>query len=399
MIDKVKISVHQLNTVTGDLDGNTFKIKECLMKDTINSVDISVFPETAISGYMCGSLWDRIDFVRNQINKLKEIKDYYNSLRMKGVIVIGYVKINRIRRNGFPELKNSVAIIDGNGIRSYSKQILADSDHHEDKKYFVPGNKTKVFKVDLPSIGEITIGTPICEDSWNTDHNRDIPMEMVKMGAEILIIPNQSYFYYGKQEKRVNLFSKIAKNNFVPVVSVNSVGVGDILKNIVIFDGGSLVFDNYGRCIKELPRFEEVLNETFTISQLKPKSTNKYSKYKEITDAILFEQKEFFKLSGIKKAQVHVSGGLDSSIVAALVYKSMGKDNVVFISNPSSLNTKSRDYVSHLDEKLGTTTWWQPIQSTVNELLFMDNNHMIKDGAPELSDTAKASIHAVLRSV
>lgn len=399
MIEKAKISLHQINTITGDLDGNTAKILSCLEHDAINNVDISVFPETAISGYMCGSLWDRIDFVKNQKNKIKAIHDQYKHLGMIGVVIVGFVKLTTIKRNGFPLLRNSVAIIDQNGIRTYSKQLLAGADHHEDRKYFEPGLETKVFKVNLPSIGEITIGVPICEDSWNIDHTRDIPEEMVKMGAEILIIPNQSYFYYGKQEKRMNLLSKIAKNNNVPVVSLNSVGVGDILKNIVIFDGGSLVYNEDGRLIMELPRFEESLNNTFKIKDTEPIIKPQYSKYQEITDAILFEQKEFFRLSGINKAQVHVSGGLDSSIVWALVVKAMGSENVITISNPSSLNTKSKEYVIQMDKILGTNTWWHPIQEIVDTISEVDKEYMTGMGAPKLSDTARASIHAVLRSV
>jgi len=398
MIENANISVHQINTVTGDLIGNTRKILQCLKLDHSydSYVDISVFPETSISGYCCGSLWDREDFIRDQITKLKDIERYRKELNMSGIIVIGFVSSHGNNRNGFPVLKNSVAVIDNNGIRTYDKQLLADTDHHEDRKYFTEGTETKVFEVYLPNVGKTIIGTPICEDAWFMNHHRDIPQEMVNMGAEILIIPNQSYFYYGKQKIRKNLFSKIAKNNMVPVVSVNSVGCGDIVKNIIIYDGGSLVYNSYGRLIKELPKFEDA-NSNFKISDCDPIIGSDDSKYKEITDAILFEQKEFFKLSGIKNAQVHVSGGLDSSIVAALVYKAMGKEHTIFISNPSSLNTKSRDYVTQLDEKLGTTTYWQPIQSTVNEILEVDKIHM--SDAPELSDTGKASIHAVLRTV
>jgi len=397
MIENAIISIHQINTVTGDLIGNTQKIKDCLVLDSKNNVDISVFPETAISGYCCGSLWDRMDFIRDQKSKLKEIAEYHKELKIKGVIVIGFVSLFGINRNGFNILKNSVAIIDEkHGIRTYDKQLLAGADHHEDRKYFTEGTETKVFDVYLPNVGKTIIGTPICEDAWFINHHRDIPQEMVNMGAEILIIPNQSYFYYGKQKLRKTLFSKIAKYNNVPVVSVNSIGCGDIVKNIVIYDGGSLVYNKYGILVKELQKFKEE-TQVFKLNECSPIIGSNDSKYKEICDAILFEQAEFFKLSGIKNAQVHVSGGLDSSIVAALVYKAMGKEHTIFISNPSSLNTKSRDYVAQLDEKLGTNTYWQPIQSTVNEILEVDKIHM--SDAPALSDTGKASIHAVLRTV
>ena len=398
MIENAKISVHQINTVTGDLDGNTQKILNGLKSDYDNNVDISVFPETAISGYCCGSLWDRIDFIRDQIKKLNDIKDFYdlNGAGLHGIIVLGYVSLHGINRSGFPILKNSVAVIDKNGIRTYDKQLLAETDHHEDRKYFVPGDESKVFEVYLPNVGKTIIGTPICEDSWYTNHHRDVPQEMVNMGAQILIIPNQSYFYYGKQKIRHNLFSKIAKNNNVPVVSVNSVGVGDIVKNIIIYDGGSLVYNSDGRLIKEFPKFIEV-SESFVLDECSPIFSTDDSKYKEITDAIIFEQKEFFRLSGINKAQVHVSGGLDSAIVAALVVKAMGKENTIFISQPSSLNTKSKIYVTHLDVKLGMKTYWQPIQTIVDEILNSDGVHMKE--SPELSETGKSTIHAVLRTV
>ena len=394
MLKDAKISIHQMNTVTGDLDGNTSKIKDCIKKDSFENVDLSIFPETAISGYMCGSLWDRIDFVKNQQKKLKDITEYRKSLKMNGVVILGFVKFHGVKKNGFPILTNSVAIIDNNGVRTYSKQILADSDHHEDKKYFIPGTETKVFKVNLPNVGEVTIGTPICEDSWIVDHRRDIPKEMVEMGAEILIIPNQSYFYYGKQEKRVNLFSKIAKYNDVPVVTINAIGVGDILKNIVIFDGGSMVFNSDGRLLKELPRFTDT-SETFTMKDLKPIVFTKDSKYKEITNAIVFEQKEFFKLCGIKKAQVHISGGLDSAVVTYLVQKAMGKENTVLITNPSSLNVKSLEYVKRLTDNLSMEYFTNPIEEIYQKIIEVHT----KSFGGELSDTGKSSVQAVLRTV
>jgi NAD+ synthase (glutamine-hydrolysing) len=394
MLKDIKISVHQMNTVTGDLDGNTNKIINCLKNDSTENVDLSIFPETTISGYMCGSLWDKIDFVKNQQKKLKEIKDYRKSLGMNGVVVLGFVKFHGTKKNGFPILTNSVAVIDNSGIRTYSKQILADADHHEDKKYFIPGTETKVFKVNLPNTGEVTIGTPICEDSWIIDHHRDIPREMVEMGAEILIIPNQSYFYYGKQEKRVSLFSKVSRFNDVPVITINAVGVGDILKNIVIFDGGSMVFNSNGRLLKELPRFEEC-DSIFTMKDLNPISFKEDNKYKEITNAIVFEQKEFFRLCGLKKAQVHISGGLDSAIVTYLVQKAMGKENTVLITNPSSLNTKSLEYVKRLTQNLSMEYFTNPIEEIYQKIIEV---HTESFGG-ELSDTGKASIQAVLRTV
>lgn len=397
MID-LKYSVHQINTVTGDLEGNTQQILDGIVEDEKNSTQISIFPEMSISGYMCGSLFDRPDFIKNQMEKLNVIHDKYKSLNMSTIVILGFARMEGLKRNGFPELYNSVAVIDKNGIRTYDKQILADSDHHEDKKYFQEGKETKVFEVDIPFYGKTIIGTPLCEDAWFSSHKRNIPQQMIKLGAQILIIPNQSYFYYGKQKERIEQFSKVAKYNNVPVIAVNSVAVGDILKNILIYDGGSMVFNSDGYLLAEFERFENTTNR-FRLDELSPIAPKPTSKYKEITNALIYGQKELFTQSGITRAQIHMSGGLDSSIVGALVFKSMGRDNIEFISNPSSLNTKSKEYVQYMDDKLGTKTWWHPIQEIIDTMDKVDDKYMVANGGSPLSDTARASNHAVLRTV
>jgi NAD+ synthase (glutamine-hydrolysing) len=121
----------------------------------------------------------------------------------------------------------------------------------------------------------------------------------------------------------------------------------------------------------------------------------KKTKYEEIVNALLFEQKEFFRLCKIEKAQVHVSGGLDSAIVAALVAKAMGKENTILITNPSSLNSKSLKYVEHIEKKLGIKVYTDPVQSIVDEFLKVHNTSFDSD----LSLTGQASVHAVLRTV
>jgi len=394
-MSNINISVNQIKVITGDIVGNTNKILNCIKTDIINDTLISVFPETAISGYMCGSLWDRIDFVKDQFNKIFDIQNTMIENNHLGIAIVGVVRFCGVHRNGFPILKNSVAVISTDHIEFYDKQILASTDHHEDKKYFSAGTETKIFNLNVPSKNvNIFIGIPICEDSWYLDHSRNIPQEMVQMGAELLIIPNQSYFYYNKQKKRYNLFSSIAKDNNVDVITVNALGVGDILKNIVIFDGGSMSFNKNGEMICALPQFVET-STTFNLNDTTPIEFYEKEKYREIIEAIVFEQKEYFGLMGIKKGQVHISGGLDSAIVAYLVQKAMGKDNTVLITNPSSLNTKSLKFVKELSDNLGISYFTNPIEDIYQKIIEVHTNSFNET----LSDTGKASVQAVLRTV
>lgn len=349
MEKKIKISINQINTESGNIKDNFSKITKDIEIALANDCDIIVFPETAITGYCVGSLWDNIDFIFEQENLIRNL---IKNIPYDKTLIIGYVSYHGTKPDGFPLLKNSVAVINQNKLQRYDKQLLANADHHEDKKYFKAGKKTKIFDIKLGDNRNIKIGVPICEDAWYTNHHRNIPKEMVDMGAELLIIPNQSYFYYGKDIIREKLFSSISKLNNVPVVTVNSVGVGDIVKNIIIFDGSSMCFDKSGSKFIQLKKFEEESNifelDFSIVSQSKKYLNPIQSKYEEIIKALIFEQKEFFRLLGIKKAQVHLSGGIDSTIIMAICILAMGKDNCVFITNPSSLNSTSLKMVDKL---------------------------------------------------
>lgn len=399
MIDKTRfkdlsVSMHQINTVTGDLRGNTSKIIKAILVDRQADIDISVFPETSITGYMCGSLWDTPKFLKDQLDCLVTIK---RNCLANQVVILGFVSYHGKKRNGYPKLKNSVAIIHAEKIFVYDKQLLADADHHEDKKYFIAGKETKIFEVTLGSAYGLKIGTPICEDIWYTDHSRNIPQEMVEQGANILIVPNQSYFYYGKQDYRYNLLSTISDNLNVPIIYVNSVGVGDIVKNIVIFDGGSLAYNSDGELIKESVRFKEQSLQVHPFSD-EPIIPKIHEKYQEITDALLFEQNEFFKLCNLKNAQVHLSGGVDSSVAAVLVANAMGKENTVFITNPSKLNTNSINYAEYTAKKLGVKLWVNPIEEIANLIIKVDEESF-KDSGLKIPNAGLATSHAVLRTV
>lgn len=372
-----------MNTKTGDIEGNFNKAKK-FIEDNINTCDIIVLPETAIAGYCCGALFDNVEFIKEQEEKTYELA---NLIPANKCLIIGYVSFHGVKKNGLPRLKNTAMIVNDNEKYKYDKQYLAADNHQEDKRYFEAGNISKVFDIKLKT-GIYRIGVPICEDIWHKDHNKDISKEMVDLGAEMIISINQSYFYYGKQKIRQKLITRFD----VPFIYLNTCGIGDIVKNIVIFDGGSLIWsDNQ---IYELPRFEEVKVSEFQLDGNDYIGYRKIDKWTEIIDALVFEQKELFKSIGVKNAQVHLSGGIDSSIGAALVAEAMGSENCVFITNPSNLSSNSIKLAKHTAEKLGIKLWENPIQSIYDEIMKVDSESF--EG--ELNPVGKSTIQATLRS-
>src|SRR3972149_1431176 len=405
---KVKISMAQIRCITGDLQGNTERIVEGIQKAIDDNADIVLFQETAISGYCCGSLFNQAHFIDYNIKFLE--KNVVPMVPDNLVVVVGFVDKNGTNRDGYPELFNSVAVIQNKKIvGTYNKMLLANGSHHEDRKYFTPGAFSKVFEVNIRG-EKIKIGCPICEDVWFHEHNEDIVQRMKSDGAKIILCPNQSYFYYGKQEVRRKLFSEQAYKNEIPFVAVNSVGLGDLTKNIIIFDGGSMAFDQYGNMVAKAKSFsEDFVNVEFDLEFDKNKKTTSnpdaisdamrnvwFDKCEEIFNALVYEQKELFSLLGFKKAQIHMSGGLDSSVVFPILVEAMGKENVIAISNPTKCNgdiTKSN--AQFICDALGVKLYWNSMEEPYNALV----SSFEKAFNEEPSSGAKASMQAVGRTV
>lgn len=401
---KVKVSLAQIRNVTGDLQGNTERILECIQKAIDDKSDIVLFPETAITGYCCGALFNQSHFIEYNIKFLE--KNIVPLVPENLVVVVGFVDKYGTNKDGYPDLRNSVAIIQNKKIvGTYDKMLLANGSHHEDRKYFAPGNNVKVFDVQIRG-QKLTIGTPICEDVWENDHMEDIVKSMKYAGAKMILCANQSYFYYGKNEVRRKLFSDHAYDNKIPFVGVNAVGVGDIVKNIMIYDGSSMAFDQYGNMVAQAKSFaEDFVNVEFDLefdgSKKRPSNPVRMrdvwvNKCEEIFNALVYEQKELFSLIGLKKAQVHMSGGIDSSIVLPIVVEAMGAENVIAISNPTHDNgdvTKSN--AQFTCDALGVKLYWNSFENTYTAL---------QDGFKEAfgvesSNGAKSCMQAVGRTV
>jgi NAD+ synthase (glutamine-hydrolysing) len=349
----MKIGLGQTKPVTGDIQGNTQQIIDMLKQAT---ADVVVFPETAITGYCCGALFEQVEFIKENIVALHE----KIIPAVQGVAVVGFVNYHGKKQDGSLHLTNSAAVIqNGVLVGIYDKVLLANDGHHEDKKYFSAGRQVRVFDVEING-KQVVLGTPICEDVWHKDHQRDIVKEMVDLGATLICSPNFSYFYARKQQLRYDIFGSHATKYDVPVIMVNASGVGDIVKDILIYDGGSFVYTKKG-LLMQSKRFDK---EYVECSLDKEPIAKEYSSlYEELVDALVFEQREFFSALGILNAQVHLSGGLDSSIIAAIVYEAMGKENTIFISNPTEHNGEvTKNNVTKLVEALGTKVYWNTTQ-------------------------------------
>lgn len=325
----MKIAVCQINHIIGDIAGNSAKIIKYLKKAQNQGADIAVFPETAISGYPCGDLWQNKDFIKKQLKALREISKYTK----KTACIIGYVDFN----DKVDFLENACAFIyKGKILGKSTKMRLALWDVFYDPRYFVPAEKQK-----LVNFKGKKIGMTICADIFAPDkYFTKNPLSYLK-GADFITHISASPYFLGRiKSSRNGRVIKSAKKLKRPIVMCNMIGANDD----IIYDGGSTAFDKNGNTIAKAKSWQE---DMFVVDLKNQKKVQAYKENEtdEIYNALVLGIKDFFAKNKIKRAIIGLSGGIDSAVVTCLAVKALGNKNVYAYYLPSK-------YSSSLSEKL-----------------------------------------------
>jgi NAD+ synthase (glutamine-hydrolysing) len=337
----MKIALAQPNLTVGDLDGNTAKIT-AFIERAKGKADLVVFPELSIVGYPPKDLLLKHSFLVENQRRLDEIID-----GTKGIsAVVGFVE-GRGRK-----IYNSAAfIVDGELVGTQAKMHLPNYDVFDEKRYFQPAEKCEVFELN----GRL-LGINVCEDIWVDGGPCEIQADA---GADYIINISASPFNVGKNQERLDLLAKRARENGVPIAYCNLVGGQDDL----VFDGGSCFVEN-NRGILQGERFREdlVFNEPFRART--PPITDPIE---EIYQALVLGIRDYTRKNGFKKAVIGLSGGIDSSLTAALAVDALGAENVVCVFMPSEITSPENAVDARaLAENLGVELRVVPITVAVN---------------------------------
>lgn len=310
----MKIALAQANLTVGDLDGNTAKILSFIEKARKEKADLVVFPELAIVGYPPKDLLLKPSFIKENQKRLKEIIE-----SAKGTaVVLGFVDGSK------KEIYNSAAfIVDGELVGTQAKMHLPNYDVFDEKRYFKPAEKCGLFELKGTKLG-----INVCEDIWVDGGPCEI---QAKQGADYIINISASPFNIGKNKERLDLLSRRAKENKVPIAYCNLVCGQDDL----VFDGGSCFIKDDGTLLVQGKRFQEdlVLNEL-------PSPTQQITDpIEEVYKALVLGVRDYTLKNGFKRVVIGLSGGVDSSLTAALAVEALGSDNVIGVFMPSEFTS------------------------------------------------------------
>jgi NAD+ synthase (glutamine-hydrolysing) len=361
----MKVTIGQINTTNGDIDGNVDKIIAAIEKAKAQGSDLIVFPEITTHGYTSQDWFQDPDIIDHALDPLERILP-----ATKGIAAV----VGMIRRNFDNDgrrLYNAAAVIsDGELLGFADKSLLPEYDVFDDPRWFEPydGCSRHLFDIAGKKVGVV-----VCEDFWNDKtfwkdrlYDRDPADEVIEMGAELVVSINASPYNKGKIKLRCDMVAHRAKANKVPIVFVNLVGGNDG----IVFDGASLIADEEGDIILQATAFEEFV-ETVELDSRKPDARGiTGGEIAAIHDALVLGIRDYAAKNGFKQAVLGLSGGIDSALVAALACEAIGAENVLCVMMPSPYSSEGSIKDSEeLVRNLGCPSRIEPISDAFETLV------------------------------
>jgi NAD+ synthase (glutamine-hydrolysing) len=362
MMHRLRIALAQINVTVGDLDGNKRKVLHYLDQARALGVDLIAFPELAVTGYPPEDLLFKPAFIEANVKCLHEIVAETQGL----TAIVGFVDAQ-------DDLYNAAAVIhDGALAGVYHKHYLPNYSVFDEDRYFQAGQTSSVFV-----IRGANVGVSICEDIWYPTGPPQV--QALQGDAQLLVNISASPYHAGKGLSRERMLATRAADNVAIVAFCNLVGGQDEL----VFDGHSVVFDEKGELMRRGRQFEEDLivadleledvfrqrlrdprrrkvrqdSESSLIKRvlLSEENENQGEKpplpeYKvlrvldlvaEVYQALALGIRDYVWKNGFQKVVIGLSGGIDSSLVAAIAADALGAENVTGVSMPSRYSSEA----------------------------------------------------------
>jgi len=373
----VRVALCQVNAVVGDLDGNVERVLAALDEAEDSDCDIAVFPELVLCGYPPEDLLLRPGFVEDNQRALERVA----ARTGRCAAAVGFVDVSR-------DLHNAAAIcVEGRVAGTYHKRLLPNYSVFDEQRYFVPGRGSPV----LFEVAGVRVGVSVCEDAW--DPAGPIAAQAAG-GAQLMVNLNASPFYAGRVHERERMLATRAADASCPLVYVNLVGGQDEL----VFDGASCVVDAEGRVVARAPQFEEATlvvdvevapvyrkrlldprgraqSEPLPIIPVSqeprerppltdaPTCMAPCEPVHEVYEALVLGTRDYIRKNGFGDVVIGLSGGVDSSLVAAIAVDALGAERVHGVAMPSRFSSEgSESDATALADRLGVDLRTIPIE-------------------------------------
>lgn len=384
-------------TIIGDIDKNNIHIKECIDAAEAKCSKLLVMPELCVTSYTCADLFFQKLLLSKADASIKDLCDYSNGIDML-IAVGGPLLYNN-------SLYNCAYIIfNGKLLGIVPKSYIPNYNEFYEKRWFTEGLGIVDLSVNLSFQSDIPFGTnlifksniysfgfEICEDLWVT-----VPPSsyLSMLGANIIGNLSASNEIVSKADYRKALVLNQSARCMSSYIYASS-GVFESSTDVV-FSGHLLIAEN-GSILVENKRFQrenEIVTSIIDVERLNAerlknisfRDASKFCPYK--ANVVEFEFKnlelgtfdkfidkhpfvpsnealreercrEIFNIqtsalakrishTGLKKAVIGISGGLDSTLALLVTTKTfdmlnISRENILTITMPG-FGTTDRTY-------------------------------------------------------
>ncbi|MDJ0845719.1 NAD+ synthase [Crocosphaera sp.] len=371
----MKIAIAQLNPIIGDIDKNADHIYKAAQIAVERKAQLLLTPELSLCGYPPKDLVLNNSFVDSLWTKLEQLA---KKIPEKLSVLVGIVTKNtHAYIEGEKPLFNSIVLIENQGIKQiFHKRLLPTYDVFDEDRYFEPGKESNFFQLSFhdPNTKPIKIGVTVCEDLWNDEefwgkrnYENNPIKDLVKCGVNLVVNLSASPYSIGKQKVRESMLKHSAERYKIPIIYTNQVGGNDDL----IFDGNSFSVSRKGEISLRVKGFQTAI-ETIDYDPNDQDLKTSYiansieTEEEEIWSALVLGLKDYAHKCGFSKAILGLSGGIDSSLVAAISAEALGKENVLGILMPSPYSSShSISDAEALVNNLGINSYTLPIKDVM----------------------------------
>jgi NAD+ synthase (glutamine-hydrolysing) len=371
-VARLRIGLAQVNATVGDLAGNSDKVIEWTMRAAEQGAGIVIFPEMVLTGYPVEDLALRRSFVEASITRLHSLAGELAGEGLDGIaVVLGYLdrRTGEQPRVGLP----AGAPLDAAAVLHGGRVAITSAKHHlpnygvfDEFRYFVPGTTLPVFRLTTASGEPVDVAVAICEDLWQDGG----PVAVTRQaGASLLVVPNASPYERNKDDVRLALCQRRAREAGTVLAYTNMVGGQDEL----VFDGDSIVVAPDGTVLARGPQFDEALvladldlaaadprlpagqqrataaDGIMTIERVEltplpgpapdeplaaPMIWPRLPDFAEIYGALVLGVRDYVRKNGFSSVIQGLSGGIDSALCATIATDALGPDRVHVVLNP-----------------------------------------------------------------
>ena len=366
MSEPLRIGIVQSNPLVGDVAGNSGSIAREYAAAARAGADLVVASELSLLGYPPRDLLHR-DALHTAT---AEALDTLAAKTRDGPPLVVGAATPTDAPTGQPLHNSAVLLRDGQRAATYNKRLLPTYDVFDEHRYFRPGT-TPV----LTEVGGTEVGITICEDAWHDAvvtgqrrHDSNPLAETADAGADIIVTLSASPFSLDKPRRREQRFVGHATDTGWPGGFANQVGGNDEL----IFDGHSLVATQDGVATR-LSGFETETAVTDVGPQTECRSRYDRDRSSQARAALCLGLSDYFRKTGFSQAVIGLSGGIDSSVAAALATEALGAENVYGVSLPSAVTSErsvadARAVATNLGIEFDTIPIEEPVERTLSQV-------------------------------